>query len=363
MTQIQQPASTPAPSSTPLDTPPSLAPPPALTPPRLRCTPLYYPCEGEYDVVRHSEDANSKFYVVMRGRSEHIFGNWISADNQTNGYSNAEKTSAKTWDDAWAKWGLHCDRNHLNGCPAPRPPIGFSPPFPRQQPPPPASWNPIPGSTPLTVSVPPVAAPTVPSAPAPSPSSHPPDVTATQVQVPSGLLSPSSSQPRPRVTPQTRVQLTSLYPEQAAAAARSSQSASQPASSSLSVPGPCSPGPSSSPAGPSQPSGTMFYGVSGVLKVFTERSAAVLAMTTPPTTPPRSLICTTDLVKLEQFIGSYSPPGAPFMFYGVQGVEQIFAALENAVASIPVAPLVYPTILCSTELDEVEAYVHEEPAE
>ncbi|KAJ7081479.1 hypothetical protein C8R43DRAFT_1142979 [Mycena crocata] len=256
------------------------------TAPRTRppCEPLFYPAHASHvNTLAHDVNTKGRYYVVGNGYAEGVYTDFSDAEKQTSGYPHSAMRVVKTWagpDGVEGTWKSYCTLFHPNEAPCPQPllPSGFDAPTPVVRPTPIlARTRLLPTSAPSFPRVPVPAAipsssgtilsPSAPSTPirapalsqaAPSPLVKLEPVTPALPATPTPHTTPTASaswqtgEPwvgwdspsisrgfgaaghdatctgsRPRVTPQTRIELTARRPLlEAMAAVSSSSSAS-----------------------------------------------------------------------------------------------------------------------------------------
>ncbi|KAJ7852860.1 hypothetical protein B0H13DRAFT_2359284 [Mycena leptocephala] len=313
-------------------------------PGQQRCKPRYFPSLGDEDTFDVDGDVDGRFFVVSEGRGTGIFTDVEDANAQTDGFSGWVKRSAKKWTGAIGIWEDHCDKHHTCGCPPVRMPVGFThetpvnrvshcpassssssatsasvsslasasvssltstsstltslPPYPSSGAPPPApASTAAPRSTPQSPSTPSRGGDSWQTG-GPWDGWNSPNVVRSSVS-PSPLGSPyapaspsaSSTTPRPPITANTRIQLTSKRGEYEAHLATQRAKSSSSSSSSKPV----------SKRVENDEVQQVFWAVEGVRdRIFTHHSEATAAMSLSTVTRP-TLMHSTDIVRLEKF--------------------------------------------------------------
>ncbi|KAK7012622.1 hypothetical protein R3P38DRAFT_3209211 [Favolaschia claudopus] len=94
-----------------------------------RCRPAYYPRPGFEDTTSVDRMTNERYHIVFEGRAIGVYPNPLDANAQTNGYSGQYQRAVKTWEgpnSVETLWDRYCDEHHLDGCPTPTLPDGFT---------------------------------------------------------------------------------------------------------------------------------------------------------------------------------------------------------------------------------------------
>ncbi|KAJ7795047.1 hypothetical protein B0H14DRAFT_3496439 [Mycena olivaceomarginata] len=195
---------------------------------KMPCTPPYYPSPGHESRIAHDSASSCQYYAVWQGRVRGIYMNFWIARSMCDGFTDACHKGFKKCAEAERWWADLCATEHQGGCPV------FEPVTFTLDPP----ANTHPSSTPCTVPilglpprvVPPTQEPTTRVLPMPAGSpftstasglstasassgSSTSSGTASFMASPTPKQEPASPQLHlnvpPRVTPLTRVQLTS----------------------------------------------------------------------------------------------------------------------------------------------------------
>ncbi|KAJ7164817.1 hypothetical protein C8R43DRAFT_1122694 [Mycena crocata] len=260
---------------------------------KVYCQPRFYPHVPEHaDTIAHDRDPKGRYFVVGKGEAAGVFTSQqvfihffrsmvadffllfsVDANAQTNGHPNFRQQGAKLWSGVDVIWKGYCDELHPHGCPtrvaipagweAPTPVVRTSPSTLSILPPslpvpsanvPCASTSQAP-STPskaqaASTSKSPLSAGDSPS-PAwaagrpwtgwnsPTPAAAPPGYAPGYISTPAASQSAPTpavgTQNRERVTPSTRIELTSRRPQLDTIAAQRAATTSAPSPSQCSV--------------------------------------------------------------------------------------------------------------------------------
>ncbi|KAJ7619949.1 hypothetical protein DFH06DRAFT_1341782 [Mycena polygramma] len=196
----------------------------------MPCVPPYYPCPGHESITEHDRCSSCVFYAVWAGFVRGTYTNSWLAREQTEHFTDSRQKGFKSINELQAWWTMMCNAQHGAGCPPLRaadllsrpasssaPAVGASAPV--------ASSSATVSVAPPTAPLPPHAstshAPTLPTA-APSPfnaSSSSSSTSSWRTTTTTTVASPTPKKeepaspaiprsPMPRVTPNTRIQLT-----------------------------------------------------------------------------------------------------------------------------------------------------------
>ncbi|KAJ7430084.1 hypothetical protein B0H11DRAFT_2264316 [Mycena galericulata] len=84
----------------------------------MPCSPPFYPSPGHSNRDCHDRSAQCFYYAVWRGWVRGGFTNSWIARNQTEGFSDSQQKSFKTWDELLDWWTARCMQEHGQQCPA-----------------------------------------------------------------------------------------------------------------------------------------------------------------------------------------------------------------------------------------------------
>ncbi|KAF8212568.1 hypothetical protein K438DRAFT_1957170 [Mycena galopus ATCC 62051] len=78
----------------------------------MPCVPPFYPSHGHENMLAHDNNLNCMYYAVWNGRVR----GWI-ARGQMDGWTDAQQKGFKRWADLLAWWSAQCNDHHQGGCP------------------------------------------------------------------------------------------------------------------------------------------------------------------------------------------------------------------------------------------------------
>ncbi|KAJ7120485.1 hypothetical protein C8R43DRAFT_1136870 [Mycena crocata] len=308
--------------------------------PKVHCTPLFYPHEPSHaDTVAHDRNTKGRYFVVAKGRGPGVYTYFRDANDQTDNHPDARQKSCKTWE----------------GPAGPDLPDGFDAPTAVFRPPPP-----VPARSRLA----PSTSTSTPSAtsqlpPPLTPTQAPPRVDSTAPQV--------NLDTRLRVTPYTRVELTSRRPQLEAMASQQ-PSASQ--HSSAAAPSPIMPSapfahPHPSPFAHPSPSRPTSAASTTSWSIASSQLSDDSDMTDTDATDTDD-----DADDAESSAGtiggggSVAAEGAPVgdapedrdIYWAVEGVDQFFPTAEQAKRSRHLSSIQHPLLMRSHDLEKLARF-------